>query len=190
MVVHCEEEKNAVIRPSPPFGFNPIPASRYEPPNKDFQFRIKKVNDDVCPECHAAPHTTGHIFDCQAFPTTLTTTSLWTDPWGVAQFLHQVPSFQFLPEVGPPPPPRPRRRGRPPVFSPISLPPSPFLFTPPHLTPPLSPPMPGYPLPLMQQRIHPLYSSNSSFSFSYSSPPSSPRSQAPSDAGSDRGDED
>ena len=162
---------------------------------KDYQFRIKKADNDVCPECNAASHTTAHLFDCQAHPTNLVVESLWSDPWGVANFLPQLPSFQFLPDVGPPPPPRPRRRRRPPpdpppVFSPMSLPPSPFLFTPPPLSPPHTPPRPGYPPPLMQQRVR-LYSyaSISSFSFSSSSPPSSPRSQALSHAESDRGNE-
>ena len=159
---------------------------------KDYQLRIGKAVDDLCPECNAASHTTSHIFVCPSHPTPLTVESLWSDPWGVANFLPQLTSFQFLPVVGPPPL-RNRRRARPPadpppVFSPASLPPSPFLFTPPPLTPPVSPGQ-NLPPPLMQQNIRPLYSSISSFSFASSSPPSSPRSQDPSYAGSDSEDE-
>ena len=110
---------------------------------KSFQHRIRGAGafpvDDLCPECASFSHTPEHLFECPAKPTNLTKESLWSDPWGVARFLKTLPSFSFLPDVGPPPPPRRRMCRRPPPvppdFSPLSLPPSPFLFTPPPLTP-------------------------------------------------------
>ena len=77
-------------------------------------------------------------------PTSLSVTSLWLKPWDAARFLKSLLSFDFFPDIGQPPP-RPRRRRRPPprlpdttadLFSPLSLPPSPFLFTPHSSVPP------------------------------------------------------
>ena len=153
---------------------------------KSFQFRIGGVPDDLCPECGSQSHDTNHIFNCQTHPTRLTTESLWSDPWATARFIRTQSSFNFLPDVGVRPPPRQRRRRRPPPepppnpgFSPISLPPSPFLFTPPPLTPPL-------PLSLMNFSF-PSVSSISS-SASLFSPTRSLLSQALRHAESDGGD--
>ena len=119
-----------------------------------YQFKIGRLDNDLCPECGAASHTSSHLFECPARRTNLKVEDLWKDTWSVAAFLPSLPSFDFLPPPGPPPPPPGRRRPRPrpppippddEVFSPISLPPSPFVFTPPPLTPPLRVP------PLMPQ---------------------------------------
>ena len=82
----------------------------------DFLFRIGRANDDLCPDCRIAPHTSSHIFNCQSHPTTLSTEDLWERPREAAIFLASTPSFSFLPDPGspPPPPPRRRQRGRPP----------------------------------------------------------------------------
>ena len=113
---------------------------------QSFQFKIGGADNDLCPECMSFPHTPEHLFECASKPTNLTKESLWSNPWAVANFLKTLPSFSFFPDVGPPPPPRRRARRRPPPapdqFSPTSLPPSPFLFTPPPLTTPLTPTLP------------------------------------------------
>ena len=105
-----------------------------------FLFKIGRIDSDLCPECSSAPHTVVHLFNCPAKPTNLEVIDLWRDTWATASFLTSLPSFSALPPCGPPPPPPRRRpRQRPPaapdppddVFSPLSLPPSPFLFTPP-----------------------------------------------------------
>jgi hypothetical protein len=41
---------------------------------KTYQHFMKSATDDICPECHSAPHSTSHIFSCSACPTTL---SVW-----------------------------------------------------------------------------------------------------------------
>ena len=106
-------------------------------------------------------------------------TSLWLKPYDAAAFLKTLPSFNFHPEVGLPPQ-RNRRQRRPPPrpldadqdddpFSSLSLPPSPFLLTPPSSprTPlsPLPPPLPRPP-PLISIRLAGAYSSISSSSLS------------------------
>ena len=143
-----------------------------------YQFKIGQVNSDTCPECGTAPHTTNHLFDCPSHPTNLRVEDLWTNSWAAAAFLSSLPSFDFLPAPGPPPPPRGRRsRRRPPplppdppdqdVFSPLSLPPSPFLFTPP------PPQTPRLRIPPLMPPLTPL-------------PPDRPQAQAPRHAGSTR----
>ena len=103
----------------------------------DYQFKIGERPNDLCPECGTVTHSSQHLFECPSFPTNLSVEDLWTNTWAVASFLSTLPSFDFLPSPGPPPPPPPRRRRRlrppplPPeddVFSPVSLPPSPFIF--------------------------------------------------------------
>ena len=100
---------------------------------KDFQLRIGKAVDDLCPDCNLVTQTVTHLFQCSAHPTSLGPRDLWERPDEVAIFLSSLPSFSFLPPPPTPPPPRRRRRrGRPPssstssskdsLFSPISVP--------------------------------------------------------------------
>ena len=113
-----------------------------------YQAKIGSSPSDLCPDCNAHPQTTAHLFDCTAHPTSLSPIDLWESTWQVAHFLQSTPTFNFLPSAGPPPPPLGRRRLRPrpppepppppapqatrrspsPVFTPLSLPPSPFAF--------------------------------------------------------------
>ena len=100
---------------------------------KDYQFRIGKAQDDLCPDCFIDPQTASHIFECPARRTQLVVEDLWRFPTDVASFLSSHPSFDVPP---PPPPPARRRRGRPPpdpppspapafnytLFSPLSIP--------------------------------------------------------------------
>ena len=130
---------------------------------RDYQLKyLKKVADDLCPNCQLDSQSVSHLFDCPAKPTTLTSEDLWNNPWGVADFLRSLPEFSDLP---PPDPPPPRRRPPPrpppappdpppaspvprvvpvpvppgsPIFTPLSPPPSPFRFSPPD-----SPQIPG-----------------------------------------------
>ena len=75
---------------------------------KDFQFRIGKTQDDLCPQCWYFPQTVDHLFSCPARPTQLVTNDLWAFPEEVASFLSFHPSF----DIPPPPPPPPQRRRR------------------------------------------------------------------------------
>ena len=86
---------------------------------QDFLHRIGRADDDLCPECRGATHSTSHLFSCPSFPTSLDVSDLWSKTWCVAVFLQTLPSFSFLPSPGPPPPPPyRRRRGRPPPAPP------------------------------------------------------------------------
>ena len=86
---------------------------------KDFQQRIGKSADDICPECHLHSDSVLHLFDCPAHPTTLSPEDLWNLPREVASHLLSVPAFSQLPAVAPLPP-RQRRRRRPPPEPPPS----------------------------------------------------------------------
>ena len=122
----------------------------------DYQMRIGKVNSDECPDCLSLPASVSHLFECPSNPTTLTTLDLWTNPCEAIRFLQSTNSFNHLPVVTTPP--RQQRRRRPPaepppspsgsLFSPLSLPPSPFL-SPPPLSPLSPPPLPPPPSPLL-----------------------------------------
>ena len=70
----------------------------------DYRARINLVEDDICPECHTAPHSVGHIFRCTAAPTELTEEDLWRRPIQVAHFLSSLAAFDALPPLVPPPP--------------------------------------------------------------------------------------
>ena len=61
--------------------------SGYSPFLKTYLNRIGKEEDDLCPDCKEEPHTTRHIFECSARPTTLTMLSLWDSPVEAAKFL-------------------------------------------------------------------------------------------------------
>ena len=77
---------------------------------QSYRSRIGLSNSPLCPECRSHEHTTEHVFDCPAAPTSLTPLSLWTDPLGVADFLSTLRAFESLPprEGRPPrPPPEP-----------------------------------------------------------------------------------
>ena len=65
---------------------------------------------DICPECRSEPHTTPHLFECSATPTTLCLTDLWENPVQVAGHLTSLSAFNTLPPLeqqGPRPPPEP-----------------------------------------------------------------------------------
>ena len=87
---------------------------------KDFQLRIGKATDDLCPDCRGAAQSTCHLFDCPSFPTSLAPIDLWENPWDAAIFIQQSPSFDFLPPPGPVPPRRlpPRRPPPAPILGP------------------------------------------------------------------------
>jgi hypothetical protein len=75
-----------------------------------YQFSINAVNENECPDCHNAPHSTLHLFSCPVNPTTLTVLNLWYHPVQAAVFLSGLPSFDHLPPLDlplPPPPPEP-----------------------------------------------------------------------------------
>ena len=70
--------------------------------------RIGRAQDNLCPSCAAAPHTTSHLFDCTSHPTSLGVGDLWHRPGLVMEFLSSLPSFSYLPPlVRPPPEPPP-----------------------------------------------------------------------------------
>ena len=54
---------------------------------KTYLHSINASDTDLCPDCNIQPHTTQHLFDCNAKPTTLTVRSLWTTPRATATFL-------------------------------------------------------------------------------------------------------
>ena len=89
---------------------------------KDYQFRLGKADDELCPECGQEPQTSSHLFNCPTHPTNLTASDLWEKPWDVAVHLSSLQSFNHLPDPGPPPPPppQPRCRNRPPPEPPPS----------------------------------------------------------------------
>jgi hypothetical protein len=74
---------------------------------KFYQFFIKKVNDDLCPECQTEAQSVNHLFRCPALPTSLRPIDLWKNPITVANFLRGFPSFAALPAPPVPPPPDP-----------------------------------------------------------------------------------
>jgi hypothetical protein len=43
---------------------------------KTYQHFINAVDDDLCPDCCSAPHTTNHLFSCDSHLTTLTVIDL------------------------------------------------------------------------------------------------------------------
>ena len=61
--------------------------SGYSTTLKSYINRIEDGVDDTCPDCNMPGHTTTHLFDCAARPTTLTTAHLWEDPVEAAHFL-------------------------------------------------------------------------------------------------------
>ena len=76
----------------------------------DYQHRLGRIGDSLCPDCLIGNASTNHLFDCPAHPTQLTPADLWTQPYEVARFLNTIPAFSHLPATGPPPQRRQRRR--------------------------------------------------------------------------------
>ena len=77
---------------------------------REFLHRIGAVESKICPECGSDDHTTTHLFNCAAFPTSLFPSDLWQNPIAVANFLSHQASFFHLSELEPPaprPPPEP-----------------------------------------------------------------------------------
>ena len=71
---------------------------------------IGLADNDLCPDCGTHQHTTQHLFNCRAKPTTLTPADLWSHPSEVITFLVSSPPFNDIPPVVPPaprPPPEP-----------------------------------------------------------------------------------
>ena len=52
-----------------------------------YKCRLNNEIQDICPECFSPSHTTSHLFECTANPTSLDVTSLWTNPIDAAKFL-------------------------------------------------------------------------------------------------------
>ena len=86
---------------------------------KDYQLRIGKSQDDICPACQLEAQAVRHLFDCPARPTTLAPVDLWNNPWAVADFIRTIHCFADLPRPTPPPPRR-CRAARPPPDPPDS----------------------------------------------------------------------
>lgn len=74
---------------------------------QSYQKFINNVNDDNCPSCQSSPHTTSHLFSCQAAPTPLKPIDLWERPREAAFFISSLPCFAHLPPLNPPLPPPP-----------------------------------------------------------------------------------
>ena len=74
---------------------------------RSYQARIGAAPTASCPECLNQDHNVGHLFDCPAFPTDLTTADLWHRPAAVADFLSILPSFSQIPPPRTRPPPEP-----------------------------------------------------------------------------------
>ena len=69
-----------------------------------YRHKIQCDVSDICPECHLAPHSTAHLFECVANPTNLETKDLWTRPREVARFLSSTHAFSHLLPANSPPP--------------------------------------------------------------------------------------
>ena len=88
-----------------------------------YRNKIGASPSPTCPRCNLADETVAHLFDCQAFPTSLTVSDLWLYPSNVATFLSTL-GFSDLPPLPPPPPeppPSPPSSPDSALFSPLSL---------------------------------------------------------------------
>ena len=77
---------------------------------KDYQMRIGKSDNALCPECKFKRHSVPHLFNCDAVPTVLNVSDLWCHPIAVVNHLKKLSSFNTLNAHGPPlprPPPEP-----------------------------------------------------------------------------------
>ena len=61
--------------------------SSYSPFLQSYMYRINKAESDRCPKCLVNEHTTDHLFNCPANPTTLTARDLWANPIQAAEHL-------------------------------------------------------------------------------------------------------
>ena len=66
--------------------------------------KIGRATSAICPECCFRRHTTSHLFNCEARPTSLRVIDLWTHPVAVIHFLKSLPSFLSVLSPEPPPP--------------------------------------------------------------------------------------
>ena len=73
----------------------------------DYKVTLGHIRSALCPECLFQRHTSRHLFQCDAAPTTLTPRDLWVNPATVVNFLSTLPSFSSLLPSNPPPPPPP-----------------------------------------------------------------------------------
>ena len=120
-----------------------------------YQSRLKKAPCSLCPECRFRRHTTQHLFDCPAAPTSLSVADLWRKPVETMDFLLTLSAFTSL---------------RPPGPSLPSPPPSPPPLPPPSPRPP-DPPAPSDSPPPSESSFFSV-SSSSSIRLLYSPPPS------------------
>ena len=59
---------------------------------RSYSHRIEAADDAVCPECLVRRHTTRHLFECEARPTSLAVEDLWCRPVAAMEFLLSLPS--------------------------------------------------------------------------------------------------
>ena len=78
--------------------------SGFSPALNSYLERVGRSNEDLCPSCRAAPHTTNDLFTCQAHPTSLTVRDLWDRPCAVAELLPSLGLPITLPPLARPPP--------------------------------------------------------------------------------------
>ena len=72
-----------------------------------YKHSINLIASDLCPECGVAPHSTQHLFCCNAKPTTLSAVDLWLHPKEVVAHLVNLISFDDILPADPPAPPPP-----------------------------------------------------------------------------------
>ena len=63
---------------------------------KDYQMKVGKADDAICPECKVRRHTVPHLFQCDATPTVLKVTDLWHQPVAVVNYLKKLSSFSSV----------------------------------------------------------------------------------------------
>jgi hypothetical protein len=66
---------------------------------RNYLFKIKRADDEICPECCISIDFVAHLFQCPTHPTSLTRIDLWKRPVEVADFLSSFPAFSHLPGV-------------------------------------------------------------------------------------------
>ena len=70
---------------------------------RSYLHRIGSSDDPTCPECMQEPHTTHHLFSCQAYPNSLQVADLWHRPCEVAALISGMTAFRDLPPLDGPP---------------------------------------------------------------------------------------
>ena len=63
--------------------------ARKSPMLRSYLHNIGREDSPTCPLCHAADHTTEHLFTCRRIQTTLTPIDLWIKPTEVASLLKE-----------------------------------------------------------------------------------------------------